>query len=299
MEEKNNYSEYTQGIEEEPAAGRCDLHSHTQASDGMQPPAENVRLAYEKGLAAVAITDHDTVSGIAEALEAGKRLGITVVPGVEISTRAGGKEIHVLGYYIDTEQELFLSRLEQQRNTRLGRNEVIIDKLRGLGIEISMEQVLSGMGRELKPDESVGRPHIADELVRLGAAADMRDAFDKYLAEGAAAYVSPPRITPETACRWIQEAGGTAVLAHPGIYGDDELVREILETAALRGIEVYHSDHGPAEHERYLALAEEFGLLVTGGSDFHGARQGVIFHGDIGSVHVSTAVLEQLKAARS
>lgn len=178
MEEKNNYSEYTQGIEEGPAAGRCDLHSHTQASDGMQPPAENVRLAYEKGLAAVAITDHDTVSGIAEALEAGKRLGITVVPGVEISTRAGGKEIHVLGYYIDTEQELFLSRLEQQRNTRLGRNEVIIDKLRGLGIEISMEQVLSGMGRELKPDESVGRPHIADELVRLGAAADMRDAFD-------------------------------------------------------------------------------------------------------------------------
>ncbi|MEK3685720.1 PHP domain-containing protein [Paenibacillus sp. FSL R10-2736] len=299
MDEKNNNREYTQGIEEGRAPGRCDLHSHTQASDGMQPPAENVRLAYEKGLAAVAITDHDTVSGIAEALEAGKRLGITVVPGVEISTRAGGKEIHVLGYYIDTEQELFLSRLEQQRNTRLGRNEAIIDKLRGLGIEISMEQVLSGMGRELKPDESVGRPHIADELVRLGAAADMRDAFDKYLAEGAAAYVSPPRITPETACRWIQEAGGAAVLAHPGIYGDDELVRKILETGALRGIEVYHSDHGPAEHERYLALAEEFGLLVTGGSDFHGARQGVIFHGDIGSVHVSTAVLEQLKAARS
>ncbi|NOU78334.1 PHP domain-containing protein [Paenibacillus sp. LMG 31459] len=299
MEDKNNDSEHTQGIGEGPAPGRCDLHSHTQASDGMQPPAENVRLAYEKGLAAVAITDHDTVSGIAEALEAGRRLGITVVPGVEISTRAGGKEIHVLGYYIDTEQELFLSRLEQQRNTRLGRNEAIIDKLRGLGIEISMEQVLSGMGRELKPDESVGRPHIADELVRLGAAADMRDAFDKYLAEGAAAYVSPPRITPETACRWILEAGGAAVLAHPGIYGDDELVRKILETGALRGIEVYHSDHGPAEHDRYLALAEEFGLLVTGGSDFHGARQGVIFHGDIGSVHVSTAVLEQLKAARS
>lgn len=299
MEDKNNNSEHTQGIEEGSAPGRCDLHSHTQASDGMQPPAENVRLAYEKGLAAVAITDHDTVSGIAEALEAGRRLGITVVPGVEISTRAGGKEIHVLGYYIDTEQELFLSRLEQQRNTRLGRNEAIIDKLRGLGIEISMEQVLSGMGRELKPDESVGRPHIADELVRLGAAADMRDAFDKYLAEGAAAYVSPPRITPETACRWILEAGGAAVLAHPGIYGDDELVRKILETGALRGIEVYHSDHGPAEHDRYLALAEEFGLLVTGGSDFHGARQGVIFHGDIGSVHVSTAVLEQLKAARS
>jgi predicted metal-dependent phosphoesterase TrpH len=218
---------------------------------------------------------------------------------VEISTRAEGNEIHVLGYYIDTQQELFLSRLEEQRNTRLGRNEAIIGKLRGLGIGITMQQVLSGMGRELKPDESVGRPHIADELVRLGVAADMRDAFDKYLAEGAAAYVSPPRITPEVACRWINEAGGAAVLAHPGIYGDDELVRKIVEAGDLAGIEVYHSDHGPAEHERYLALAEEFGLLVTGGSDFHGARQGVIFHGDIGSSNVPASVLEQLKAARS
>jgi predicted metal-dependent phosphoesterase TrpH len=296
---ENSYNDGRLGGKEPQTPGRCDLHTHTQASDGMQPPAENVRLAYEKGLSAVAITDHDTVSGVAEALEAGKQYGITVVPGVEISTRAGGKEIHVLGYYINTEQELFLSRLEEQRNTRLGRNEAIIERLRGLGIEITLEQVLSGMGRELKPDESVGRPHIADELVRLGAAVDMRDAFDKYLAEGAAAYVSPQRITPEVACQWIHEAGGAAVLAHPGIYGDDELVRRIAGTGNLRGIEVYHSDHGPAEHERYLALAEEFGLLVTGGSDFHGARQGVIFHGDIGSVNVPAAVLEQLKAARN
>ncbi|MEK3835321.1 MULTISPECIES: PHP domain-containing protein [unclassified Paenibacillus] len=279
-------------------AGRCDLHTHTQASDGMQPPAENVRLGYEAGLAALAITDHDTVSGVAEALEAGKRYGITVVPGVEISTRQSGKEIHVLGYYIDIEQELLLSRLEEQRGIRLGRNEAILEKLRGLGIAITLEQVVSGLGRELKPDESIGRPHIADELVRLGAAGDMRDAFDKYLGEGAAAYVSPPRITPETACQWIREAGGAAVLAHPGIYGDDALVRRIVEKCDLDGIEVYHSDHGPAEHERYLALAAEFGLSVTGGSDFHGARQGVVFHGDLGSVSVPAAVLEQLKAAR-
>lgn len=295
MDNQDSHTEVLPGAEERFAPGRCDLHTHTLASDGMQPPAENVRLAGVKGLAAVAITDHDTVSGVAEALEAGLHYGVTVVPGVEISTRAGGKEIHILGYYINTRQELFLSRLEAQRNTRLGRNEAILEKLRGLGIGITMEQVLAGLGRELKPDESVGRPHIADELVRLGAAADMRDAFDKFLAEGAAAYVSPPRITPETAAQWIQEAGGSAVLAHPGIYGDDELVREILKSGKLQGIEVYHSDHGPAEHERYLAMAEEFGLLVTGGSDFHGARQGVVFHGDIGSVHVSAAVLEQLK----
>lgn len=276
-------------------SARCDLHTHTQASDGMQPPADNVRMAAEKGLAAVAITDHDTVAGIAEAQEAGRKYGITVVPGVEISTRAGGKDIHVLGYYMDTSNALFLSRLEGLRDTRSQRNEEIVHKLRNLGIDITLEKVIAGMGRELKPDESVGRPHIADELVRLGAATDMRDAFNKYLAEGAAAFVLPPRIRPEEACQWIVEAGGAPVLAHPGLYGDDELVRGILERSKLRGIEVYHSDHGPAEEQRYLLLAAEYGLIVTGGSDFHGARQSVIFHGDIGSVTVSADVLEKLK----
>lgn len=274
--------------------GRCDLHTHTTASDGMQSPEENVRLAKEKGLAAVAITDHDTVAGVKEACEAGVKYGITVVPGVEISTRAGGKDIHVLGYYVDPENELFLSRLEGLRDTRALRNEAIISKLRGLGIEITLEAVVTGIGRELKPDESIGRPHIADELVRLGAATDMRDAFNKYLAEGAAAYVSPPRITPEEACDWIIEAGGSPVLAHPGLYGDDQLVRGILERGTFRGIEVYHSDHGSAEEERYHAMATDYNLLITGGSDFHGARQGVIFHGDIGSVTVPTEVLEHL-----
>lgn len=275
--------------------GRCDLHTHTQASDGMQPPEENVRLAQGKGLTAVAITDHDTVAGVKEACEAGLKYGITVVPGVEISTRAGGKDIHVLGYYVDPENDLFLSRLEGLRDTRALRNEAIISKLRSLNIEITLERVIAGIGRELKPDESIGRPHIADELVRLGAAIDMRDAFNKYLAEGAAAFVSPPRITPEEACQWIIEAGGSPVLAHPGLYGNDELVRDILQRGAFKGIEVYHSDHGHAEQERYLAMAEDYGLIVTGGSDYHGARQGVIFHGDIGSVTVPVEVLEQLK----
>ncbi|WP_310549973.1 PHP domain-containing protein [Paenibacillus glufosinatiresistens] len=281
------------------AAGRCDLHTHTQASDGMQPPAENVRLASERGLAAVAITDHDTVAGVAEALETGKRLGLAVVPGVEISTRAGGKDIHILGYFIDYEDPVFLERLRGLRDTRASRNEAILVRLRELGIPVTMEAVLRGIGRELKPDESVGRPHIADELVRLGAARDMRDAFDKFLAEGAAAYVSPPRITPAEACRWIAEAKGRAVLAHPGLYGDDGLVRDILDQGGFAGIEAYHSDHGPAEEQRYLALAEEYGLLVTGGSDYHGARGGVVFHGELGSVTVDAGVLEKLAGDRS
>ena len=278
-----------------PRSNRCDLHTHSQASDGMQPPAENVRLAKEKGLAAVAITDHDTVAGISEAVEAGEQYGIVVVPGVEISTRAGGKDIHVLGYYVDSDNELFLSRLAELRDTRAQRNDAILNKLQTMGIYITMDSVIKGMGRELKQDESIGRPHIADELVRLGAASDMRDAFDKYLAEGAAAYVSPPRITPETACQWIVDAGGAPVLAHPGLYGDDVLVRSIIEQGSFRGIEVYHSDHGSTEEVCYHAMAQQYGLAVTGGSDFHGARQGVIFHGDIGSVTVPAEVLEQLR----
>lgn len=275
--------------------GMCDLHTHTLASDGMQTPSENVRLASEKGLSAIAITDHDTVGGIKEAQQAGIKYGITVVPGVEISTRARSKDIHILGYYVDDSNETFLNRLADLRHTREQRNDKMISKLQEIGIDITLEEVVAGLGRLLKPDESIGRPHMADVLVRKGYASDMRDAFNRYLGEDAPAYVSVPRITPEDACEWIREAGGTPVLAHPGIYGDDVLVRDIIEHSKPSGIEVYHSDHGSGEEERYMAMAAEYDLIITGGSDFHGARQGVVFHGDIGNRMVSTSVLEQLQ----
>ncbi|WP_438351482.1 PHP domain-containing protein [Paenibacillus sp. FA6] len=274
--------------------GKCDLHTHTQASDGMQAPSVNVVLAKDRGLSAISITDHDTVAGIEEALAAGEEYGIVVVPGVEISTRSGGKDIHILGYYVDHKDELFLQRLVKLRETRQLRNGRIIDKLQGLGVNITLDEVINGLGRPLLADESIGRPHIADVLVHKGYASDMRDAFDRYLAEGAQAFVSEPRISPEDACLWIREAGGSPVLAHPGIYGDDTLVRDIIKRANLAGIEVYHSDHREEEELRYLAMALKYDLIVTGGSDFHGARQGVVFHGDIGSVTVSVEVLEQL-----
>jgi predicted metal-dependent phosphoesterase TrpH len=278
--------------------GRCDLHTHTQASDGMQAPSVNVQLAKDRGLSAVGITDHDTVAGIEEALVAGEKYGIVVVPGVEISTRSGGKDIHVLGYYVDHKDEIFLQRLVTLRETRQLRNGRIIDKLQRLGVNITLDEVISGLGRPLLPDESLGRPHIADVLVHKGYAIDMRDAFDRYLAEGAQAFISEPRISPEDACRWIREAGGMPVLAHPGLYGDDTLVRDIIKRSTPAGIEVYHSDHGKEEESRYLAMATEYDLIVTGGSDFHGARQGVVFHGDIGSVTISIEVLEQLRRVR-
>lgn len=279
--------------------GRCDLHTHSQASDGMQSPAENVRLAKQKGLSAVAITDHDTVAGVAEAQQTGLECGIEVVAGVEISTRAGGKDIHVLGYYMNIKNELFLERLHGLRDAREERNHRIIAKLQELGLDITWEEVIEGLGRPLEPDESIGRPHMADVLVSKGYAVDMRDAFDRYLAEGKPGFVSVPRVAPEDACQWIREAGGAAVIAHPGLYGDDELVRRIIEQSRPDGIEVFHSDHGPKEEHRYAALAHEFNLIVTGGSDYHGVRQGVVFHGDLGSKTVTLDVLEQLRAAAS
>ncbi|WP_411347443.1 PHP domain-containing protein [Paenibacillus sp. WLX2291] len=275
----------------------ADLHTHTQASDGMNTPSDNVRLAAEAGLSALAITDHDTVAGVAEAMAAGEQHGVTVVPGVEISTMQDGKDIHILGYYIDTTDVIFLERLADLRRIRDDRNELILAKLRELGIQITMDDVLTQLGRELLPDESIGRPHMADVLVAKGYVQDMREAFDQYLAQGAAAYVSPPRITPAEATQWIIEAGGTPVMAHPGIYGDDDLVSRIFDQSDLAGIEVYHSDHSPDDEQRYLKLAEQRGLIVTGGSDYHGERQGKVFHGPLGGRKVPVAVLKQLAPA--
>lgn len=277
----------------------CDLHSHTQASDGMNTPSENVRIAYERGLAALAITDHDTVAGVKEALQAGESLNITVVPGVEISTLTDETDIHVLGYYVDYRDPVFLERLAGLRRTRDNRNTKILQKLNELGIEMTMEEVIGGLGRPLAPDESIGRPHIADALVLKGHALNLRDAFDRYLAQGAAAYVPQPRIHPKEACEWIRDAGGAAVLAHPGLYGNDQLVRAIIEEGGFSGIEVFHSDHGAPEEERYSAMAAECGLIVTAGSDYHGERQGQVFHGDIGSRQVPMEVLDQLQQARA
>ncbi|PZT54803.1 PHP domain-containing protein [Paenibacillus silvae] len=279
--------------------GRCDLHTHSQASDGMQSPTDNVKLAKQKGLSAVALTDHDTVAGVAEARQAGQLLDIDVIAGVEISTRAGGKEIHVLGYEMQVDDERFLQRLRGLREAREERNHRMIAKLQELGLDITWQEVLDELGRPLEPDESVGRPHMADVLVKKGYAADMRDAFDQYLAEGKPGYVSVPRVAPKDACVWIREAGGAAVIAHPGIYGNNELVKQIIMDAKPDGIEVFHSDHGPEEEQQYLELAREFDLIVTGGSDYHGERQGVVFHGDLGSKTVAMEVVEQLRAVSS
>ncbi|NEW05449.1 PHP domain-containing protein [Paenibacillus sp. SYP-B3998] len=272
----------------------ADLHTHTTASDGTQSPAANVQMAFEAGLGAIAITDHDTVSGIAEAVEAGLKLGIEVVPGVEISTVAGGQDIHVLGYFMQVEDPQFLARLASLRETRDRRNEMIIERLQQLGLSITLDEIFQEVANIKTKGDTVGRPHIAAVLMKKGYVASISEAFDKYLGNGAAAYANPPRIEPSTAIQWIQEAGGTAVLAHPGIYHDDKLVEEIIGQG-LDGIEVYHSDHSPEEETKYLHLAQRFELLITAGSDFHGERGGVVFHAPIGSKRIGMDVLKNLQ----
>lgn len=272
----------------------ADLHTHTTASDGTEAPYVNVRLAYEAGLAALAITDHDTVSGIAAAAAEGEKLGIEVVPGVEISTVAGGQDIHVLGYYMDIENAIFLKRLASLRDTRTRRNELLIERLRQLDIDITMEDVLKEVQDIKGEGDTVGRPHIAAVLLKKGFVASVNEAFERYLGKGGAAYINPPRIEPATAIRWIHEAGGSAVLAHPGIYHDDKLVEEIIQ-AGIDGIEVYHSDHSPEDESRYLKLSGRYGLLITAGSDFHGERGGQMYHARIGARSVDAAVLQSLR----
>ncbi|MCZ8511409.1 PHP domain-containing protein [Paenibacillus filicis] len=275
----------------------ADLHSHTTASDGTQSPSDNVRLAAEAGLAAMAVTDHDTVAGLEEARQAGLKYGIAVVPGVEISTVRDGQDIHVLGYWIDYTDPLLLGRLAELRAVRERRNEMILERLRALGLEMTYQDVLDSLQTVKRGDDTIGRPHIADALVRKGYVGTMKEAFDRYLAQGAAAYVNPPRIDPVTAVRWIQEAGGAAVLAHPGLYGLDSLIPE-LAAQGLAGVEAYHADHTPEQEAHYAVLAAAYGLLVTAGSDFHGERGGVVFHAPIGSCRIGAEITDQLYTRR-
>ncbi|WP_068774548.1 PHP domain-containing protein [Paenibacillus sp. FJAT-26967] len=275
----------------------ADLHTHTTASDGTLPPEENVRIAKEAGLSAVGITDHDTVAGIPAAVKEGERIGIEVVPGIEISTVAGGQDIHVLGYYMDIQDPLFLSRLEELRGTRNKRNEMMLERLREMGISVTMAEVLEHLESDKQLEDTIGRPHIANVLLAKGYVSTMGEAFERYLGKQGAAYVNPPRIYPTQAIDWIREAGGVAVLAHPGIYGDDDIVAELIRYG-LDGIETRHADHTPEQVAHYETIAREHGLIETAGSDFHGVRAGKVFHAPLGSRRTGLDTVRMLQKRR-
>ncbi|WP_374711266.1 PHP domain-containing protein [Symbiobacterium terraclitae] len=270
-----------------PPAGRADLHNHTTASDGTLSPAEQVRWAASQGLAAVGITDHDTIAGWAEARAAAREAGIEVVPGCELSTEVGSTEVHILAYYFDPGEPQMAELLARMRGGRRRRVEQAVAKLHELGYrEVSLERILARGG------ESVGRPHIAAELVEIGVVRTLTEAFERFLAHGRPAYVPRPKLKPDEAIAAVRRAGGVPVLAHPGLIGDDRWVREAI-AAGIMGIEAYHTDHNDLQRQFYARWGCDAGLVVTGGSDSHGPRgtRTVL----PGSVNVGLEVVARLK----
>ncbi|MHC3473852.1 PHP domain-containing protein [Streptomyces sp. 7R007] len=251
---------------------RIDLHTHSTASDGTDTPAELVRNAAAAGLDVVALTDHDTTRGHAEAVRALPE-GLTLVTGAELSCRIDGVSLHMLAYLFDPEEPALLAERELVRDDRVPRAKGMIAKLNGLGVPVTWEQV-----KRIAGDGSVGRPHVASALVELGVVPTVSDAFTQdWLADGGRAYVEKHETDPFEAIRLVKAAGGVTVFAHPGAGKRGRTVPEsaIVEMAAagLDGIEVDHMDHDPDTRARLRGLAKELGLLVTGSSDYHGSRK--------------------------
>lgn len=242
-----------------------DLHVHSSASDGKYSPHDVIKLASEVGLKVIALTDHDSVNGIQEALEAAKASpDITLIPGVEISTDLADGEAHVLGYFIEyTSPELRMT-LERFRNSRLNRGRKMVDKLSSLGIFIDWKRV-----QEIAGEGAIGRPHIARAMLEKGYISKFEEAF-KYIGHDGPAYVPRDKMTPEEAVALIVRNKGVPVLAHPFTVKDPEAMVIRLKKHGLAGIEAYYKDNSPSQTAATLELAEKYGLIPTGGTDFHG-----------------------------
>lgn len=274
----------------------CDLHCHSTASDGTMRPQEVVRLAKSNGLSALALTDHDTVAGVAAAADEAKKLGIDFLPGIEISAvypQPG--TLHILGYGVDPHSQVLHDLTRGLREARNNRNPQIIQKLNELGVAITMDEVKQQAG-----DGVVGRPHIAAVLHKKGYVSSIKQAFDKYLGQGGAAYFDKERLDPQKAFELIRQSGGLAVLAHPiqlRTQNDaqlDRVVKDLLDMG-MAGIEVLHSDHDATWIEKCSKLADKYRLLKTGGSDFHGRNKEAIDLGTANGKRVPREYFDALK----
>ena len=270
---------------------RIDLHTHSNASDGLFAPAELVRRAREAGLDLIALVDHDTTGGIAEAQAEGARLGLTVMPGVEINTDInGGGEAHILGYEITPDDPSLTSNLGMLRGARERRGERMVANLRAAGFDITWERV-----REIAKG-AVGRPHVARALIEGGYATSVSDAFERYLSRGRPGFSRRYKLSPEDAIRIIRSARGVAVLAHPaGIADLETRVLPSLVEAGMQGLECYYGQYDDATVERLVGLARRFGLIATGGSDYHGPN---MHPTPLGGRAVPLEALAELRAAR-
>jgi predicted metal-dependent phosphoesterase TrpH len=250
-----------------PGESFVDLHMHSTASDGSRAPGDVVREAKRVGLGAIALTDHDTLDGLAEAEMVGHELGVRVVRGVELSAVEGDVETHILGLHLAEATELE-SRLVALREMRRSRAERIVARLNELGVRIEFTSVL-----EQAAGGAIGRPHVARAMIAEGWAVDFRDAFERYLGNGKPAYVTKDRLAVRDAIELIHRAGGLAVLAHPAHGGTRERV-EAFVNEGIDGVEVRHPSHSAEDIARLSALVEHFSLVPSGGSDWHGATDG-------------------------
>jgi len=272
-----------------------DLHTHTDESDGTYSPTALVTLAKEQGIEAIAVTDHDTIEGLPEAMETGKRLGVEVIPGMELSVEYGPGSMHILGLLINPEDKGLNDTLAELQESRSARNPRIIEKLNELGMPITMKEVeiISGGGQ-------LGRPHIAAALVKNGHVNNTQEAFDKYLKKGATAYFERRRLSRKEAADVIHGAGGLIILAHPGtlaVNGSkfDKLLSE-LKDAGFDGIEVFYNNHSQAEEDRLMKIADKLEFIISGGTDFHGENKPSIKLGvGYGNMAIPYEVLQEMK----
>jgi predicted metal-dependent phosphoesterase TrpH len=255
-----------------------DLHVHSTASDGTLTPEEIVRKAVALGLYALAIADHDTVAGVRPAMDTALGTGLHVFPAVEISVDFRETEIHILGYFVDLNHEPLIEAMRKVRDGRVDRARAIVRRLQDMGVKITFEDVLAEAG-----GGSVGRPHVARALAKIGAVATAQEAFDRYLSRGRPAYIPRYKLSPEQAVQLVAEAGGMPVFAHPGLSRRDDMI-DALRPLGLLGIEAYHTDHDAKATQHYISMARRRGMYITGGSDSHGP-EGVV-PVEIGSVSV-------------
>lgn len=270
---------------------RIDLHTHSTASDGIESPTELVQEASRRGISVLGLTDHDTVDGLAEATAAAAEAGLTLIPGIELSSDSDdAHEIHLLGYFIDPASESLAQRLQWLTRQRRLRIEQIVARLEDLGLPIDMEMV-----ERYAPGGVMGRPHVARALIEIGAAETVRQAFDRYIGWGKPGYVPRARVEAEDAIATIRSAGGVPVLAHPFSTGNVTGVLERLIPAGLRGMEVWYGEYDDNQRAQLLHHADRYGMIPTGGSDWHGAgfREGRT----LGSVPVPPSTVELLMDA--
>ena len=275
---------------------KIDLHVHSTASDGTFKPKELLSLAKEQNLSALALTDHDTTDGIQEALEASKELNIELIPGIELSTDYKGKEIHILGLYIDVKNADFSKQLADFKSSRAHRNVRMAEKLREEGFPITMEQI-----HQTFPDRILTRAHFARYLADHGYVKNMDQVFQKYLGDGCRCYVPREKISPFEAIDLIHKGGGLAFFAHPLLcnmnYDLLYYVMKSMADAGLDGIEAFYSSYSTKEEQNMKRFAEKLGILICGGSDFHGTNKPYIQLGSgRGNLSVPYTVLEDIKS---